>query len=73
MRQLNAADIAARRSNVRFTPESGHSPPRPGCLLWATTQQAVSLTRLSRLITRYRRDPRKELQAAGLSAEYLGE
>ena len=23
--------------DVRFTPESGHSPTRSGCLLWATS------------------------------------
>jgi hypothetical protein len=29
------ADIATDQRNVRFTPESGHSPTRSGCLLCA--------------------------------------
>ena len=32
------ADVEARPSDVRFTPESGHSPTRSGCLLWAKTR-----------------------------------
>ena len=29
------ADVTASTCDVRFTPESGHSPTRSGCLLWA--------------------------------------
>ena len=36
------ADIAALNSYVRFTPESGHSPTRSGCLLWATSLRRIA-------------------------------
>jgi len=29
------ADVTLLNFDVRFTPESGHSPTRSGCLLWA--------------------------------------
>jgi hypothetical protein len=29
------ADMTLLNFDVRFTPESGHSPTRSGCLLWA--------------------------------------
>ena len=29
------ADVTLLNFHVRFTPESGHSPTRSGCLLWA--------------------------------------
>ncbi len=29
------ADVTLLNYDVRFTPESGHSPTRSGCLLWA--------------------------------------
>jgi hypothetical protein len=29
------ADMTTIPGDVRFTPESGHSPTRSGCLLWA--------------------------------------
>jgi hypothetical protein len=28
------ADVTLLNFDVRFTPESGHSPTRSGCLLW---------------------------------------
>jgi hypothetical protein len=30
--------MVAAPINVRFTPESGHSPTRSGCLLWAKSR-----------------------------------
>jgi hypothetical protein len=35
VRDGSKADIALGPRHVRFTPESGHSPTRSGCLLWA--------------------------------------
>jgi peroxiredoxin len=35
-------DVRPRSSDVRFTPESGHSPTRSGCLLWADTVAKVA-------------------------------
>jgi hypothetical protein len=34
----STTDILRRSTDVRFTPESGHSPTRSGCLLWAETR-----------------------------------
>jgi len=32
------ADVTLLNFDVRFTPESGHSPTRSGCLLWAKSR-----------------------------------
>jgi hypothetical protein len=32
------ADVTLLNFDVRFTPESGHSPTRSGCLLWARSR-----------------------------------
>jgi hypothetical protein len=36
------ADVTLLNFDVRFTPESGHSPTRSGCLLWADFVAEVS-------------------------------
>jgi hypothetical protein len=33
-RSGSKADVTLLNFNVRFTPESGHSPTQSGCLLW---------------------------------------
>jgi hypothetical protein len=33
------ADVTLLNFDVRFTPESGHSPTRSGCLLWAKSRR----------------------------------
>ena len=35
------ADVTLSNFDVRFTPESGHSPTRSGCLLWAISRQSA--------------------------------
>jgi len=37
------ADVTLLNFDVRFTPESGHSPTRSGCLLWATSRHPVGV------------------------------
>jgi hypothetical protein len=32
------ADVTLLNFDVRFTPESGHSPTRSGCLVWANSR-----------------------------------
>ena len=32
------ADISECLRNIRYSPESGHSPTRSGCLLWARSK-----------------------------------
>jgi hypothetical protein len=34
--------LAIFPANIRFTPESGHSPTRSGCLLWANRRHSLS-------------------------------
>ena len=36
-RNGSKADITSTNRDVRFTPKSGHSPTRSGCLLWANS------------------------------------
>ena len=36
-------DVTLLNFDVRFTPESGHSPTRSGCLLWARSRHQVAL------------------------------
>jgi hypothetical protein len=36
------ADMTTNLPNVRFGPESGHSPTRSGCLLWANNRACMS-------------------------------
>jgi hypothetical protein len=45
----HSADIAPVNFDVRFTPESGHSPTRSGCLLWADFVAEVAITGALRL------------------------
>jgi hypothetical protein len=42
--------LAAFAFDVRFTPESGHSPTRSGCLLWADTVAKRFLTLERRIL-----------------------
>jgi hypothetical protein len=35
VRSGSKADVTLLNFDVRFAPESGHSPTRSGCLLWA--------------------------------------
>ena len=37
VRFRSKADVTLLNFDVRFAPESGHSPTRSGCLLWAIT------------------------------------
>jgi len=37
------ADMTPSNCDVRFTPESGHSPTRSGCLLWAKSGHQLEL------------------------------
>jgi hypothetical protein len=43
------ADVTLLNFDVRFYPESGHSPTRSGCLLWAKRRQSRRYTRLGQL------------------------
>jgi hypothetical protein len=45
-------------SDVRFTPESGHSPLRLACLVWAKNRQEVEFTLLAKKPARLRRAKR---------------
>src|SRR4029077_14594536 len=59
VRSGSKADVTLLNFDVRFTPESGHSPTRSRCLLWATRRHSHRTKNSSLLDDLRRRAPNR--------------
>ena len=60
VRNGSEADVTLSNFDVRFTPESGHSPRRSGCLLWANSGHELRFATRTISFAVVFRDPMRE-------------